>query len=94
MTKPFSQACENNQWPILEVLRRYLRPGFKVLEIGSGTGQHAVFFGAQLPEVIWQTSDRLSNHAGIRQWLDDSGQDNVRRPHAGRAGEAVARGRG
>ncbi len=82
MTKPFSQACENNQGPILEVLRRYLRPGCKVLEIGSGTGQHAVFFGAQLPEVIWQTSDRLSNHAGIRQWLDDAGLDNVRRPLA------------
>ncbi len=82
MTKPFSQACENNKGPILEVLRRYLRPGCTVLEIGSGTGQHAVFFGGQLPEVTWQTSDRRPNHAGIRLWLDEAGLSNVRRPLA------------
>lgn len=55
---PFSQACENNKRPILSVLQRHLVGSVRVLEIGSGTGQHAVFFARELPEVVWQTSDR------------------------------------
>jgi len=80
MDKPFSQACENNKRPILEVLQRYLHDGDHVLEIGSGTGQHAVFFGSRLPHLIWQTSDVAVYHAGIRQWLAETGLDNVRPP--------------
>ena len=55
---PFSQACENNKRPILSVLQRHLVDSVRVLEVGSGTGQHAVFFARELPEVVWQTSDR------------------------------------
>jgi len=78
--KPFSQACENNKRPILEVLRRHLAGARHVLEIGSGTGQHAVFFAEQLPHLVWQTSDQREHHAGIRQWLEAAGLANVLPP--------------
>jgi cyclopropane fatty-acyl-phospholipid synthase-like methyltransferase len=78
--KAFSAACENNKGPILEVLRRYLTAPATVLEIGSGTGQHSVHFGAALPQVTWQTSDLPANHAGIRAWLDEAGLPNVLPP--------------
>ena len=80
--KPWSQACENNKGPILAVLRRYLTDARTVLEIGSGTGQHAVFFAAALPRLVWQCSDLPANHAGIRLWLEEAGLTNVRPPLA------------
>jgi tRNA G46 methylase TrmB len=58
---PFSQACENNKQPILEVLQNELQGFTHVLEIGSGTGQHSVYFAPRLPEIQWQTSDVTSN---------------------------------
>lgn len=78
--KPFSEACAQNRAPILEVLGPCLRPARTVLEIGSGTGQHAVYLAAEMPQLIWQTSDRRENHAGIHLWLEDSALDNVRPP--------------
>jgi hypothetical protein len=78
--KPFSQACENNKQPILEVLRRHLGGVRHVLEIGSGTGQHAVHFAAALPHLDWQTSDLLPQHDGIRLWIEESRLANVRLP--------------
>lgn len=54
---PFSQASENNRLPILEILRRHLAGRKTLLEIGGGTGQHAAFFAAQFPGLIWQSSD-------------------------------------
>ncbi len=68
--KPFSQACENNKQPILEVLQRHFVKVSTVLEVGSGTGQHAVFFGEQLPQVQWQTADLPEFHSGICAWLE------------------------
>ena len=53
---PFSQACENNKLPILEVLNRHLTDAQTLLEIGGGTGQHAVFFAQHFPGLIWQSS--------------------------------------
>ena len=52
----------------------------RVLEIGSGTGQHAVHFAAAMPWLTWQTSDRAENLPGIRQWLDQAGLDNTPPP--------------
>jgi len=78
--KPFSEACEQNRQPILEVLRVELAGCRDVLEIGSGTGQHAVFFGTQFPHIRWQTSDVAGAHAGIRAWLDEAQLDNVLPP--------------
>lgn len=80
MSKPLSQACENNKRPILEVLRRHLKETRSVLEIGSGTGQHAVYFAGNLPHLIWQPSDLAENHAGIVAWIEEAGLDNVRLP--------------
>lgn len=78
--KPHSPACERNREPILTVLRQHFADRARVLEIGSGTGQHAVHFGAGLPHLVWQTSDRPENHPGIRAWLDEVGSDNVLPP--------------
>ena len=80
MTKPFSAACERNRDPILAILRTVLEGPVRVLEIGSGTGQHAVHFASHLPHVVWQTSDLAENHAGIRAWLDEANLPNLMPP--------------
>jgi hypothetical protein len=80
MNKPFSQACENNKRPILNVLTNVFSKSEHVLEIGSGTGQHAAFFGQHLPHLSWQTSDLAINHQGINLWLDEAALTNVQRP--------------
>ncbi|WP_026375572.1 DUF938 domain-containing protein [Aestuariibacter salexigens] len=65
----FSQACENNKQPIIEQLKVYFSTLSKVLEIGSGTGQHAVYFAPELAHLSWHTSDRVNNHDSINAWL-------------------------
>lgn len=80
MDKPWSAACERNREPILAVLRRFFADRHSVLEIGSGTGQHAVHFAAGLPHLHWQTSDRRDNHPGIRAWLDEAQLPNLHAP--------------
>ncbi|MDR7068778.1 cyclopropane fatty-acyl-phospholipid synthase-like methyltransferase [Pseudoxanthomonas japonensis] len=76
--KPFAPSCERNQGPILEVLQRHLGDTRRVLEVGSGTGQHAVHFAAAMPWLAWQCSDRADNLPGIAQWLDDAALPNPR----------------
>ena len=78
--KPYSAACERNREPILAHLLALFDDRRAVIEIGSGTGQHAVCFGAALPHLTWQTTDRLENHDGIRAWLAEAGLGNVRAP--------------
>lgn len=68
MTKPFSEASERNQQPILEVLTRYFTQPGQVLEIGSGTGQHSVYMARQLPHLVWQPTDVAANLPGIAAW--------------------------
>ncbi len=65
---PFSQACENNKQPILEVLQQELIDATHVLETGSGTGQHSVYFAPMLAHLQWQTSDLEANHWVINAW--------------------------
>lgn len=77
-SKPFSQACENNKEPILAILKRAFRSSTAVLEIGSGTGQHAVHFAHALSHLIWQPSDRSENLPGIALWRDDYAMENLR----------------
>ena len=77
MTKPFAPSCERNQGPILEVLQRHLGTTRRVLEIGSGTGQHAVHFAAAMPWLAWQCSDRADNLSGIAAWRDEAALANT-----------------
>ncbi|MBV2092030.1 MAG: DUF938 domain-containing protein [Candidatus Thiodiazotropha sp. (ex Ctena orbiculata)] len=77
VNKPYAEACDENKQPILEQLQRLFSETHSVLEIGSGTGQHGVFFAQALPELIWQTSDREENLEGIRAWLTEAGLDNL-----------------
>lgn len=78
--KPYSAAAARNSAPILEVLRSELSDPASVLEIGSGTGQHAAIFAAALPQLKWQTSDRIDNHDGIRAWVSSAGLANLLPP--------------
>lgn len=78
--KPFAAATERNSQPILGVIRHEFAAARTILEIGSGTGQHAVCFGAALDHLTWQTSELEENHAGIHAWLNEAGLDNVRAP--------------
>jgi SAM-dependent methyltransferase len=80
--KPFAESCVQNREPILAVLREVFADRRQVLEIGSGTGQHAVYFGAALPHLVWQTADVPPHHAGIRAWLIDAALPNVLPPLA------------
>ena len=80
--KPYSESCEQNQAPILEILRETLVNQKYALEIASGTGQHAVYFGRALPHLTWQTSELAQNHAGILAWLKESKLPNVLPPVA------------
>ena len=82
MSRQFSTACERNREPILAILRDAFADRRHVLEIGSGTGQHAVFFGAALPHLIWQTSDVPQNHPSIIAWQQEAGLANVLPPLA------------
>jgi SAM-dependent methyltransferase len=80
--KPFSESCEQNKQPILEVLQQHLASARRVLEIGSGTGQHAVVFAAQLPHLHWLASDVPANHPGIDAWMGEAGLANLSGPLA------------
>jgi SAM-dependent methyltransferase len=66
--KPYSEASERNQDPIFAVLKRVFKDRRSVLEIGSGTGQHAAYFSQALPHLTWQASDVAEHLAGIRMW--------------------------
>ncbi|MGD9659873.1 MAG: DUF938 domain-containing protein [Porticoccaceae bacterium] len=78
--KPFSQACANNCRPILAILERVFANTTNVLEIGSGTGQHAVYFAPALTHLLWQPSDRSENIAGIHAWLEEFPAANLLKP--------------
>ena len=78
--KPFAESSEQNKAPIFDVLKRYFNNVGSVLEIGSGTGQHAVFFAEQFPHLNWIVSDRVEYHAGIALWLEEAALNNTQGP--------------
>lgn len=80
MQKPFCEATDRNKTPILDVLQQIFADTQSVFEIGSGTGQHAIFFGQSLPHLIWQTSDLIDKHEGINHWLNEAQLSNVLPP--------------
>lgn len=80
MDKPFSPSSARNRDPILAVLREAFADRRRVLEIGSGTGQHAVHFAEGLPHLVWQSSDVVENHPGIVAWIRDAALPNTPAP--------------
>jgi len=80
--KPYAESCEINKTPILAVLKEIFSERKRVLEIASGTGQHAVYFGRELPHLTWQTSEVSQNLTGIQAWLDEAQLPNVLAPLA------------
>lgn len=75
--KPFSPSCERNQQPIFEALSQLLPDAAEVLEVASGTGQHAVFFATQKPQWQWQLSDRPGFTESCEIWREGSGLSNI-----------------
>lgn len=82
MDLPFSEACERNKAPILAELQQRFGPTRRVFEIGSGTGQHAVFFAQAMPRWTWQCSDVPAHLPSLRQRIDASGLPNLPEPLA------------
>jgi hypothetical protein len=75
--RPFSQACENNKQPILAELREEFAAVEGVLELASGTGQHACYFAAALPVSRWQMTDLAENLSGLEAWRADYSGSNL-----------------
>jgi len=79
--KPYSESCEQNREAILEVLKQELSGRRRLLEIGSGTGQHAVYLAGEFPDLLWQTSEVPTMLPGIRAWLaEDTAPSNILPP--------------
>jgi len=78
--KPFAESSEQNKSAIFAALKQHFQNVQSVLEIGSGTGQHAVFFAEQFADLTWIASDQAEYHAGIQLWLDESSLSNVEGP--------------
>ncbi|MFK7853677.1 MAG: DUF938 domain-containing protein [Granulosicoccus sp.] len=80
MNKPFSPSADRNKEPILGALRHELADNQQVLEIGSGTGQHACFFAAALPSIRWQPTELKQNIPAIQRWISEQPINNVLPP--------------
>ena len=80
MTYGISEACERNKEPIRKILAQAFAHTRKVLEIGSGTGQHAVHFAAQFPHLVWQPSDTGEYLTGLRERIEREGTPNLLAP--------------
>ena len=80
MNKPFAESCEQNKQVILQVLQQIFTAPGEVLEIGSGTGQHAVYFTEHLPHVVWQPSDCADQIPGMQLWFDEVTHQRIRSP--------------
>ena len=82
MSLPFSEACERNKEPLLEVLKEVVRPEHrKLLEIGAGTGQHAVYLAPFFPKLEWTATDRAENLPDLNRRVQESRIRNLKPPH-------------
>lgn len=80
MKKPYSESCDQNRDPIYSVISPLLSSASNVLEVGSGTGQHAVYFAEKLPQLNWHTSDCKQYLDGINAWLSEANLPNLKPP--------------
>jgi len=85
-----SPSVLRNREPILNILRQYFLPGTKgrLFEVGSGTGEHAVFFADHFKDITWVVSDVLENHKILKSRIDNSGCINVQGPKLFKVGES------
>jgi cyclopropane fatty-acyl-phospholipid synthase-like methyltransferase len=75
--KQYSSSCVQNQEPILKIIKPLLLEKYTVLEVGSGTGQHAVFFAEHMPHLNWQASDQAQYLSSINAWVDEAKLNNT-----------------
>lgn len=75
--KQSSPACDRNKDVILPVLQEVLPAAGTVLEVGSGTGQHAAYFSARLSRLVWQPTDLPENFSSIRAWAEEARSPNL-----------------
>ena len=80
MNRPDAPATKRNRDPILKALKKELYGAKELLEIGSGTGQHAVYFAKHMPMIVWQTSDQEKNHDAIQSWIMSTNSANLKLP--------------
>ncbi|MGJ8668343.1 MAG: DUF938 domain-containing protein [Oceanococcus sp.] len=80
--KPYAPACERNAEAIYQVLQQHLPSTAHILEVGSGTGQHAVTFAQQQSHWLWQCSDRAEQLPGIGAWLEELPAERLPAPMA------------
>jgi cyclopropane fatty-acyl-phospholipid synthase-like methyltransferase len=81
MDKPYSPACERNKDPILSILKQFItKDDARVLEIGSGSGQHAVYFAPEFPFLKWFPTDVSANLPGMRLWFEEAKLKNIEPP--------------
>ncbi len=78
--KPYALSCDKNSEPILAVLNNYLEGYQSLLEVGAGTGQHAIFMAPHFPELKWTLADLADRHEGIKMWLKDFPRSNIKGP--------------
>ena len=78
--KLYSESCEQNKAPILKILEHVFQDSKNVFEIGSGTGQHAIYFAEHLPHLTWQPSDLSENLSSIDAWSQDASLNNLNSP--------------
>jgi len=81
LSKPYAESCEQNKDPILEVLKEVFATPGTVFEVGSGTGQHAVYFTQHMPHLYWQPSDLAEQLPGICLWISEAGHNRIHAPH-------------
>jgi cyclopropane fatty-acyl-phospholipid synthase-like methyltransferase len=81
MEKPYSASCDSNKAPILEVLYKTILPSDRrLLEIGSGTGQHAVYLAPKFPQLEWYPTDLSSNLSGMNLWFKEARIATIQKP--------------
>ena len=75
--KQYSPACDQNKDPILAMIKPLLSKVTSVLEIGSGTGQHCVYFAKALPHLVWQASDQAMYLPSVTAWINEAQLNNT-----------------
>lgn len=81
MEKPYSAACDRNKEPILHVLQQVILPSDRrLLEVGTGTGQHAVYLAPHFPQLEWFPTDLSVNIPGMNLWFQEAKIPNIQKP--------------